>query len=54
MKSIKEAYDAGYDCGTKGADTVNCHFTFFATKELTEAHSKGVKDAENKIKKAPQ
>ena len=51
MKTKKEAYKAGYDCGTNGADAENCHFAFFATKELMESHSKGVKDAKTDTKK---
>jgi len=41
----EEAYQAGYDCGINGATTGNCHFSYFATKELMETHSQGVKDA---------
>ena len=52
MKTANEAYNAGYDCGTNGANTVNCYYTFFATKELSKAHLKGVKDAQLAIKKA--
>lgn len=44
MKTIKEAFNAGRNCGMFGASTTNCHFSFFATEELTEAHSRGVRE----------
>lgn len=47
-RTKKEAYKAGYDCGINGATTKNCHFAFFATKELSESHSKGTKDGKLK------
>jgi hypothetical protein len=43
MKTENDAYQAGIDCAINGANTTNCHFTFFATKELSDAHSRGVK-----------
>jgi hypothetical protein len=40
------AYDAGVDCAKNGANTTNCHFTIFATPELTAAWERGKTDAE--------
>ena len=53
MKAIpkftkEEAYKAGYDCGLNGATTENCHFSYFATRELMLEHTRGVKDSESK------
>jgi len=50
-KSKAEAYQAGYDCGLHGSNTINCHFSFFATPELRDAHSEGVRDAKGNLKK---
>ena len=45
-KTIVESYNAGLDCGKNGATLANCHFSFFATKELAKAHANGVKEGE--------
>jgi hypothetical protein len=44
MKTIKQAFEAGKDCGINGANTENCDFRYFATWELINAHSEGVKE----------
>jgi hypothetical protein len=36
-----DAYEAGYDCEKNGANEENCHYTFFATPELTAAWERG-------------
>jgi len=46
MKTIQEAFEAGRDCGMYGADTNNCHYTYFATKKLSEAHLGGFREGE--------
>lgn len=43
------AYDNGFDAGLNGADTVNCHPTWFVTKELTKEWERG--NREGKINK---
>ena len=40
-KTKKQAFDAGRDCAKNGANTTNCHFTLFASKELMKAWQKG-------------
>jgi hypothetical protein len=40
------AYQAGRDCGKNGANTTNCHFTIFSSKENTRAWERGKADAE--------
>lgn len=41
----KEAYEQGYDCGLNGADTTNCHFSIFSSKENSKAWVRGHKAA---------
>ena len=38
----------GFDCGYNGPDESNCHFTLFATPELTAAWERGKKRGEDK------
>lgn len=53
MINEKEAEKFGYDAGKNGADTINCNFRIFATKELTKAWERGKARAElNKIKRS--
>lgn len=42
----KEAYRYGFDCGKYGPTIMNCHFTLFATPELTKAWERGKADGE--------
>ncbi len=42
----QEAFAAGEDCVKNGANKKNCHFSIFATPELTKAWEAGKKDAE--------
>ncbi len=44
--STTEAFNAGYDYGLRGANTTNCHFSLFATKELTAAWEAGKRAGE--------
>ena len=41
----KDAWLAGYDCEKNGANTQNCHFSFFSKPELTKEWEKGKKSA---------
>lgn len=36
-----EAYKQGYDCGVNGANTTNCHFSIFSSKENTREWERG-------------
>lgn len=46
---INYCYDMGVDCELNGANTTNCHFAIFATKEKMQAWERGKRDArENK------
>jgi hypothetical protein len=44
-KELKATYDAGYDCEKNGANTINCHYSIFSSKEKMEAWEKGKRDA---------
>lgn len=44
--SIDEARAAGYRCAIEGANIDNCHFSLFATPELTRAWEEGKRIAE--------
>ena len=39
-------YEAGYDCGSNGANTVNCHFSIFSLPEDTKEWERGKRDGE--------
>jgi len=39
--SEEKCYEAGYDSVVNGANTENCHFTFFATPTKTAAWERG-------------
>jgi len=41
--NLKKCYEMGYDAGLNGANTENCHFGLFATKEMSDAWSVGNK-----------
>ena len=45
-KSLIDSYNAGFDCGKNGANTKNCHFSFFASETLTKAWEEGKKKGE--------
>mgnify|MGYP001812422789 CR=1 FL=1 len=47
-KSSDEAYKAGYDCGLNGFSETNTHFSFFCSRENSEAWEHGKRDAERK------
>lgn len=40
-KTSDEAYKAGYSAGLNGPGTDNCHFSFFATPDLTKSWERG-------------
>lgn len=40
------AYLAGYDCGKVGANTTNCAFGLFSSREKTRAWERGKADAD--------
>jgi len=48
-KTEHAAWFAGYDCGEKGANKENCHFSFFTTPNLTKAWERGKKAATRDI-----
>ena len=41
MATKEQAYNGGYDCIKNGANTENCHYTLFATKELLKEWERG-------------
>jgi len=40
-RSKDYAYKMGKDCAKNGANTTNCHFSIFSSKENTEAWERG-------------
>lgn len=40
-RTIEQAERAGYHAGRDSPNQINCHFTFFATPELTKAWESG-------------
>jgi len=40
------AYKMGFDCAVNGANTTNCHFSIFASKDKTKAWETGKQDGE--------
>lgn len=48
MTDAVDAYEGGYDCGMKGANTTNCNFSFFSCPEKTKAWENGKRDGEKK------
>lgn len=36
-----DAFNAGFDCGMNGANTTNCHFGLFSSREMTAAWERG-------------
>jgi len=45
------AYKMGYDCGVNGANTTNCHFALFSSKENTEEWERGKKEGDKCLSK---
>lgn len=45
-KSEKNSFLAGYSCGAEGANTENCHFSFFSSPANTAAWEAGKAQAE--------
>lgn len=41
-----KAYRLGFDCGLKGSNLTNSHFSIFATRELTDEWERGKKAGE--------
>jgi hypothetical protein len=50
----ESAEEAGFDCGKNGSNTANCHFKFFATRELTAAWERGKARAQKLAKPLKQ
>jgi hypothetical protein len=46
----KAAYCTGRDCALNGANTMNCHFSYFARPELTRAWEEGKKQGESELR----
>lgn len=44
-RNAEYAYKMGYDCEINGANTTNCHFSIFSSKENTRAWEEGKKAA---------
>lgn len=40
-KSLRQAYEQGYDCGKNGATLVNCHFSLFQSEAHRDAWKTG-------------
>ena len=40
----KYAYEMGVDCATSGANTTNCNFSIFTSKENTAEWERGKRD----------
>lgn len=49
--SINDARAKGYDSGLNGASTTNCHFSLFATPELTKAWEEGNRHGKEEAKR---
>ncbi len=41
----KTCFDMGYDCHVNGANTTNCNFSLFSTRENTAAWEAGKRQA---------
>ena len=51
--TMKQCYEAGFRCAVDGANTENCHFSFFGTHDKMEMWSEGNRDGkERKPKEA--
>lgn len=51
---LKLCEKAGYDAGTKGPNTTNCHFSLFATPECTRAWERGKAKADRERAQPPK
>ena len=51
--ALQIAYDRGYACGLSGPNEDNCHFTLFATPDMTKAWEHGKRDGEAAKGQAP-
>ena len=49
----KESYEykMGYDSAINGANTTNCHFGLFATREQTSEWERGRRDGEGQVQR---
>lgn len=54
IEGATAAYNAGYDCGQNGPNTVNCHFSLFSTPENTMAWERGKNDGTLKARESGQ
>lgn len=48
IKSFDNAYDAGYDAGRYGPDTINSNWCWFNTKERMMEWERGKRDGDKK------
>lgn len=46
LRADDDPYVFGYDCGLKGANTYNCHFSIFSSRERTKEWERGKRDGE--------
>lgn len=46
-KTTDECYKAGFDAALNGANTVNCHFSFFSCPEKTRSWEEGQEDGKS-------
>lgn len=49
QQTVDYAEEMGYDSVVNGANTTNCHFSLFASKELTTAWEKGARLAKQDL-----
>lgn len=50
IKRLEHAYKMGKDCAINGANTTNCHFSIFTTREITKKWEQGKRDGERELK----
>lgn len=49
--TVARARKMGRDCALNGPNTRNCHFSLFASPELTQAWEQGKREAEQRAAK---
>ncbi len=49
-KAPKEAYDAGFNCGSNGKNTEDSHFSIFSSEENIIARKHDNRDGKAKLK----
>ena len=48
---MRGPYDHGYDAAVNGANTVNCHFSIFNSRENTKEWERGNADAKRVLQR---